>query len=117
MSDLVKRTGSLQLHYEVNDIIQKVTLMVKEIPEFQSLKFNHDLTLYVLNMVVNMVKSKKIDPKEVALNILSKIFNLNDDEINILSNQIDYLLSTNAVKKISSSILLLEFLKKKFVNT
>jgi len=117
MTDLVKKTGSLALHYEVNDIIAKVSLLVKEIPEFSALKFNHDLTLYVLNMVINLVKSKKIDIKIVAVQVLSKVYNLSDEETNILSNQIDYLISSKAVKKIANSTLLFKYLKKKFVST
>ena len=117
MSDLVKKTGSLALHYEVNDIIAKVSLLVKEIPEFGALKFNHDLTLYVLNMVINLVKSKQIDIKTVAVQVLSKVYNLTDEETNILSNQIDYLISSKAVKKIANSTILLKYLKKQFVST
>jgi hypothetical protein len=116
MSDLVKKTGTLKLHYEVNDIIAKVTLLIKEIPEFDALKFNHDLTLYVLNMVTNLIKSQHIDVKSVAIQILSKVFNLNDSEVSILTNQVDYLVSSNAVKKIAFSLILLNKLKKKFTS-
>jgi len=112
MTDLVKKTGTLALHYEVNDIIAKVCLLVKEIPEFSALKFNHDLTLYVLNMVINLVKSKKIDIKTVAIQVLSKVHGLSEEETNILAHQIDYLISSKAVKKIANSTLLLKYLKK-----
>ena len=117
MTDLVKKTGTLALHYEVNDIIAKVSLLIKEIPEFNALKFNHDLTLYVLNMVANLVKSKTIDVKSVAVQIISKVFNLSEEEVVILVNQIDYLISSKAVKKIAYSTLCLKYVKKKFFNT
>ena len=117
--DLVKKTGSLKLHYEVNDIIAKVSLLIKEIPEFQALKFNHDLTLYVLNMIKNLVKStKKIDVKAVAVQVISKVYNLTEEEeVNILVNQIDYLISSKAVKKIASSTIAFNYVKKKVLNT
>jgi hypothetical protein len=118
MMDLVKKTGSLKLHYEVNDIIAKVSLLIKEIPEFQALKFNHDLTLYVLNMIKNLVKStKKIDVKAVAVQVISKVYNLTEEEVNILVNQIDYLISSKAVKKIASSTIAFNYVKKKVLNT
>ena len=88
-------------------------LLVKEIPEFSALKFNHDLTLYVLNMVINLVKSKKIDIKTVAIQVLSKVHGLSEEETNILAHQIDYLISSKAVKKIANSTLLFKYLKKK----
>ena len=49
--DLVKKAGSLLLHHEINDIIAKTTLLIKEIPEHKSLKLNIDLCVYVLNLV------------------------------------------------------------------
>ena len=118
MTDLVKKTGSLKLHYEVNDIIAKVSLLIKEIPEFHALKFNHDLTLYVLNMITNLVKStKKIEVKAVAVQVISKVYNLTEEEVSILVNQIDYLVSSKAVKKIASSTIAFNYLKKKVLNT
>ena len=39
--DLVKKRGTLKLHSEVTDIILKVTLLIKEIPEYDdNLKLN-----------------------------------------------------------------------------
>ena len=35
MADLIKKTGSLLLHHEINDIIAKVSLLIKEIHEFE----------------------------------------------------------------------------------
>jgi hypothetical protein len=67
-------------------------------------------------MVINLVKSKKIDIKIVAVQVLSKVYNLTDEETNILSNQIDYLISSKAVKKIANSTLLFKYVKKKFAN-
>ena len=67
-------------------------------------------------MVINLVKSKKIDIKSVAVQVLAKVYGLTDEETNILSNQIDYLISSEAVKKIANSILLFKYVKNKFVN-
>ena len=45
--DLVKKRGSLKFHSEVTDIIQKVTLLIKEIPEFDNLKLNIHRSLLI----------------------------------------------------------------------
>jgi len=82
MMDLVKKTGSLKLHYEVNDIIAKVSLLIKE-----------------------------------AVQVISKVYNLTEEEVNILVNQIDYLISSKAVKKIASSAIAFNYVKKKVFNT
>ena len=115
MADLIKKTGSLLLHHEINDIIAKVSLLIKEIHEFEALKLNHDLTLFVLNNVTNMVKHHKvIDIEAVSIQILTRVFSLNESEVASLKQQIDYLQASGAVKKISSYEVLLSKLKKKF---
>ena len=111
--DLVKKGGSLKLHHEINDIIAKVSLLIKEIPEFLSLRLNLDLCVYVLNVVVNMVKNKKIDCDEIVVSVLTKIFELNEQEVLTLKSQIAYLHSSKAVRRVSNMELFFKYLKKK----
>ena len=114
--DLVKKRGSLKFHSEVTDIIQKVTLLIKEIPEFENLKLNIDLCLYALNLAQNLVKSKKVDVDELVVTIMTKIYNLNEAEIANLKAQIAYLRSSKAVKKVSTCEIVFDYLKKKVSN-
>ena len=100
--DLVKKAGSLLLHHEINDIIAKTTLLIKEIPEHQSLKLNIDLCVYVLNLVENLVKSKKLDVDEISVTIMTKVFELNETEVVTLKSQIAYLRSSKAVRKVTN---------------
>jgi hypothetical protein len=115
-TDLIKKSGSLLLHHEVNDIIAKVCLTIKEIPEHGALKLNHDLCVYVLNLVTNMVKSKNIDIPVLVVEIMKKVFSLNEDEITLLNKQIEYLIASGIVKKVSFSKIAFKYLKKKFTN-
>ena len=115
-TDLIKKSGSLLLHHEVNDIIAKVCLTIKEIPEHGALKLNHDLCVYVLNLVTNMVKSKKIDIPVLVVDIMKKVFSLNEDEVALLNKQIEYLMQSGVVKKVSFSKIAFKYLKKRFVN-
>ena len=114
--DLVKKRGSLKFHSEVTDIIQKVTLLIKEIPEFENLKLNIDLCLYALNLAQNLFKSKKVDVDELVVTIMTKIYNLNEAEIANLKAQIAYLRSSKAVKKVSTCEIVFDYLKKKVSN-
>ena len=116
MAELVKKCGTLKLHTEVNDIIQRVSLLIKEIPEFHLLKGNHDLCVYVLNLVTNMVKSKTIDVEAITVQVLTKVFELNEMEVGILREQIQYLQSSGAVKRVSNLKLLFNAVKKKVTN-
>ena len=115
MADLIKKSGTLLLHHEVNDIIAKVSLTIKEIPEY-TLKLNHDLCVYVLNLVVNMVQSKKLDIPSIVVAIMTKVFSLNEEETTSLNKQIEYLISSGAVKKIGMFKLAFKCLKKKVGN-
>lgn len=115
-TDLIKKSGSLLLHHEVNDIIAKVCLTIKEIPEHGALKLNHDLCVYVLNLVTNMVKSKNIDIPVLVVEIMKKVFSLNDDVVVLLNKQIEYLIASGIVKKVSFSKIAFKYFKKKFIN-
>ena len=114
--DLVKKKGTLKLHSEITDIILKVTLLIKEIPEFENLKLNIDLCLYALNLAHNLVKSKKVDVDEIVVTIMTKIYDLNESEVASLKAQIAYLRSSKAVRKVSNCQIFFEYLKKKVLN-
>jgi hypothetical protein len=114
--DLVKKRGSLKFHSEVTDIIQKVTLLIKEIPEFDNLKLNIDLCLYALTLAPNMVKSKKKNIDELVVSIMTKLYDLNEAEVTSLKVQIEYLRSSKAVKKVSTCEIIFDYLKKKVSN-
>ena len=113
MAELIKTQGTLRLHSEINDIIARVSLLIKEIPEFHLLKGNHDLCVYVLNLVTNMVKSKTIDVEAITVQVLTKVFELNDTEVGVLKEQIAYLQSSGAVQRVSNLKLLYNAIKKK----
>ena len=113
MAELIKKKGTLRLHSEINDIIARVSLLIKEIPEFHLLKGNHDLCVYVLNLVTNMVKSKTIDVEAITVQVMTKVFELNDTEVANLKEQIAYLQSSGAVQRVSNLKLLYNAIKKK----
>ena len=115
MAEFVKKSGKLKLHTEINDIIQRVSLLVREIPEFHLLKGNHDLCVYVLKLVTNMVKSKTIDVEAIVIQVMTKVFELNDTETAILREQIQYLQSSGAIKRVSNLLLLFNMIKKKVI--
>ena len=115
MADLIKKSGTLLLHHEVNDIIAKVSLTIREIPEYNSLKLNHDLCVYVLNLVMNMVQSKTLDIPTIVVAIMTKVFSLNEEETGLLNKQIEYLISSGAVKKVGSLKIAFKYLKKKLI--
>lgn len=112
MDKLIKPKNSMSLHVEVNLIISKIKCIIQEIPNFQALKLNHDLTLYILNLVNSLIKSKKIDVQTVSSKILCDIFQLNSDEVDTLNKQIQFLIESNAITKYSKTYIVLLKIQK-----
>ena len=67
-----------------------MTLLIKEIPQFEDLKLNIDLCIYALNLAQTLVKSKKVDVDELVVSIMTRIYDLNEAEVTILKAQIAY---------------------------
>ena len=68
-------------------------------------KTNAEFVLLVLNMVEFLVPkgsgTQKIDKKQMAIDILSTLLNLNGGEVTALGNSIEFLHSNKMIKKVS----------------
>ena len=60
-----------------------------------------------------MVKNKKIDVEAIVIQFMTKVFELNDTETAILREQISYLQSSGAIKRVSNLQLLFNVIKKR----
>ena len=63
-------------------------------------KNNADILLLVCNLVEFMVKDKKLNKKEIVLDIITSVYN-NPNERAIYDSNIEFLHSTKAIKKLS----------------
>jgi hypothetical protein len=100
--DLVQAKGSLQKHDKVYGAMLKITLKIKERPQFEVLKLNHDLTSYVCCWVETLISKKlDIDKKQIAIQILTDVYSLTPDEQAQISKQIEFLKSVGLIKKLS----------------
>jgi hypothetical protein len=85
-----------QTFYDVKNTIQRI-------PEFQLLKMDDELTLFVCKVVENLVKKKnKIDKKALVIRVLKDLFQLNEDEIKIIEKSIEFLWNNGKIKKTST---------------
>ncbi len=95
----LKKT-QLQSHI-TNSIIEKLN----EIPNIENFKLDPQLVLLCCECIENEVyqnKLKKVDKKEMALNILNKLFTLSDDDKISIGTIIEFLHSNNQIKLIST---------------
>lgn len=103
MSNLVQPTGKLKQHEKIFNAVLKIQCKIKEFPKWNDLKLNTELTIFAGCLLENLISKKyNVDKKELLVTIFKDIFSLTDDEVNILSSQIDFLNENGMIKKISS---------------
>ena len=94
-----------KLHTEAE--IKKIMMeKIQEIPDYMSLKFDPELTLFVCNLIENGVKEKKIkkmDKKQFVLNVLNSLYNFSEPELVQLDTQIEFLHSNHKIKAVNMS--------------
>ncbi len=84
-----------------NSIIEKLN----EIPNIHQFKLDPQLVLLACECVENEVyqnKLKKVNKKEMVMNILGKLFQLSDEDKNSISTIIEFLHSNNSIKLLST---------------
>jgi hypothetical protein len=92
---------------EVHSLAQiKNLIMTKlqEIPDFQNLKLDVELTLHVCNVIENGVKEYKlgkIDKAGFVVDVLTALFNLTDAEKAQILSQIQFLYVNGKIKAIN----------------
>ena len=57
-----------------------------------------------------MVESKKNDIPVLVVEIMRKVFSLNEEEVALLNKQIEYLMASGVIKKVSFSKIAFKYL-------
>lgn len=77
-------------------IIEKL----REIPDLENLKMDIEVSLFICRCIETEVKKEdKIIKKDLFIEIIQSVFNLNRDEILIVEKQIDFLHENNKITK------------------
>ena len=106
MSDLVEFKHTLASHIEQNKIIDEITQIISQIPNFINLKMDPEVTVYVCNVIEQKIKGehkKNVSKLDLATLILTKVWNLEEQELDIVTKQIKFLDNNGAIKKVSKS--------------
>ena len=95
----------LSKHFVFHSLVQVLITKIKEeIPKFEELKLNIELTLLCCNIVENTVKKKtKIDKEKLVIDALTQVFNLTEEEQKTIKNQIEFLFNNNKIVKIDET--------------
>jgi hypothetical protein len=68
----------------------------------QKYKLDAELLTFVVNLIEHLVvKKDKIDKKKLAISIMRDVFSATDDDIELISRNIEYLHANKGIKKVS----------------
>lgn len=110
--------NKLKSHHIYFSLIDKIVDLITKIPEFNKLRCETELVRTVCNIIENSSIPKnnsdglKIDKKQLVMDSLHRIFNYNEQEKQIISAMIDFLISNKFVKKMSYYKLVKNFTMK-----
>lgn len=100
--DLVTVTPSLALEICNNEIKSKIVSRLTELKlNDAKYKTNPDIILLVCNLIENLVKNKKINKKQLLLDVFVQLYNVQPNDRVIIESQIEFLHSNKAIKKLS----------------
>jgi len=118
MSNLVVPSGKLKADLKSKKAKIQLKDALKDVPNIQSKKFDLDLIRYALS-IANEIVSKKINVKELVIEILLDLIPHGPDELQILKGLIDFLQNHKLVPKVPLSkkvfISVLDWVKRKFL--
>ena len=82
----------------------QILSLLSEIPNLENVKVDNELILYVCNIIEQLVSKKdNIDKKALALSAIQRaIPSLSPDEVNIISEAVEFLCSAKLIIKKSS---------------
>ncbi|NBW19658.1 MAG: hypothetical protein EBR82_67965 [Caulobacteraceae bacterium] len=100
--DLIQITPSLGIEIKQNEITKKIIERLNELG-LCDIKYKNstDVILLVANLIEHLVKDKKINKKELLINIFQKVYNIQPTDRSIIEQQLEFLHSNKAIKKLS----------------
>ena len=90
-------------------IIETIIAKIQKHPDYSKYRTSFELIKYAVNLVENLVKDRKSGAlkKDIIQIVFQKVFNLNPNEMKLLSDTIEDLKNNKHIKKIR--------IKKKYV--
>ena len=98
--------NQLNKHFVFHSLVAVLVKKIKEdIPKFEELKLNIELTLLCCNIVENSVKKKtKVDKEKLVVDSLTEIFTLTEEEQKTIKNHIEFLHTNKKIVKVDETI-------------
>lgn len=105
--DQVKLENSLAQHQCLFSLIKQCCIKLKEIENHEDLKLKNEVTKYVAKLVEEGIASspltkkqkKVISKKTIILEVIKQVYNLAEEELGLVEDQIEYNLDNKIVKR------------------
>ena len=103
--EIVKFKNSLLKVCKIADISKTIVNQLKEKNlNLNDLRFDLELTTYICNVVENEISdAEKEDKIKIIVDIIGQLYVLSNDDKNIITTQIEYLVNNKKIKKIKTS--------------
>lgn len=100
--ELVSITPNLSNELKIIQIKERIITRLTELKVIDAkFKNNQDVLLLVCNLVEHMVRDKKINKKNVVLDIIQTLYNPTAVERTAIDHSIEFLHSNKAIKRLS----------------
>ena len=100
--EIVSITPSLALDVKVNQIKEKIVKRIDELKLTDAkYKTSNDVLLLVCNLTEHLVREKKINKKQLVIELMAGIYSLSSAERGQLDNAIEFLHANGNIKKLS----------------
>jgi hypothetical protein len=100
--NLVSITPNLALDVKKAEIKDKVIKRLTDLKLADTkYKNSSDILLLICNLVEHLTRDKKISKKAIVMDIVDTLFNLTPEEQLIINDNIEFLHSNHAIKKLS----------------
>jgi hypothetical protein len=115
--DLISITPNLANEIKQNEIKAKIIGRLTELKLIDAkYKLSTDVLLLVANLLEHLVKDKKLNKKQLLLDIFVSVFNIQAQDRVQIESQLEFLHSNKAIKKLSKFYLffcgICEYFKK-----
>lgn len=105
--DQVKLENSLAQHQCLFSLIKQCCMKVKEIENHEDLKLKNEVTKYVAKLVEEGIanspltkkQKKALSKKTIILEVIKQVYNLAEEELALVEDQIEYNLDNKIVKR------------------
>jgi hypothetical protein len=112
--------GIIKNHYTAEVIKQTIMDRIEHIPNMELLRGTVQLISLICNMIEELTKpknrkSKELDKKEIALQILEKLFDISDLEKGIAGKNIEYLHDSKGINRANKAKKARRYIKNLFL--